>query len=168
MWTYAFLFSSLMVAGETWPLSALAGEQLEVLTDELLALMPFGPRLYEEGVVTDESIEDRIAEIIREAALEGVRDELPHSIAVVVEEMNLREGRPEDKPLLDVHANLYVERDSQKGIIIGHRGSRLRDIGSRARKQIEAMLGTPVYLDLHVKIAKDWQRDPRQLRKLGF
>jgi GTP-binding protein Era len=109
-----------------------------------------------------------VAELVREAALEGVRDELPHSIAVVVEEMALREGRPEDKPLLDVHANLYVERDSQKGIVIGHRGSRLRQVGTDARKQIEALLGVPVYLDLHVKIAKDWQRDPRQLRKLGF
>ena len=109
-----------------------------------------------------------VAELIREAALEGVRDELPHSIAVVVEEMGLREDRPEDQPLLDVHANLFVERDSQKGIVIGHRGSRLKNVGATARKQIEAMLGTPVYLDLHVKIAKDWQRDPKQLRRLGF
>ena len=97
-----------------------------------------------------------------------MRDELPHSIAVVVEEMGLREGRPADKPLLDIHANLYVERDSQKGIMIGHKGARLRDVGKAARLQIEALFGTPVYLDLHVKIAKDWQRDPRQLRKLGF
>ena len=109
-----------------------------------------------------------MAELIREAALEGVRDELPHSIAVVVEEMLPREGRPEDRPLLDIHANLYLERDSQKGIIIGHKGARLKDVGTRARESIEALLGTPVYLDLHVKIAKDWQRDPRQLRKLGF
>ena len=97
-----------------------------------------------------------------------MRDELPHSIAVVVEEMGLREGRPDDKPLLDIHANLYVERDSQKGIMIGHKGARLREVGTAARHQIEALLGTPVYLDLRVKIAKDWQRDPRQLRKLGF
>ena len=109
-----------------------------------------------------------VAELIREAALDGVRDELPHSIAVVVEEMGLREGRPEDKPLLDIHANLFVERSSQKGIVIGHRGSRLRAVGTAARHQIEAMLGTPVYLDLHVKVAKDWQKDPRQLRRLGF
>jgi GTPase len=87
---------------------------------------------------------------------------------VVVEEMGLREGRPDDKPLLDIVANLYVERDSQKGIMIGHKGSRLRSVGTAARHQIEALLGTPVYLDLQVKIAKDWQRDPRQLRKLGF
>ena len=109
-----------------------------------------------------------MAELIREAALEGVRDELPHSIAVVVEEMGLRPDRPVDRPLLDIHANLFVERDSQKGIVIGHKGSRLKAVGSDARKGIEAMLGTPVYLDLHVKIAKDWQRDPKQLRRLGF
>ena len=108
------------------------------------------------------------AELIREAALEGVRDELPHSIAVVVEEMRMREDRPADRPLLDIHAKIYVERDSQKGIVIGHRGARLKDVGRRARTQIEALLGVPVYLDLHVKVAKDWQRDPRQLRKLGF
>jgi len=82
--------------------------------------------------------------------------------------MGLREGRPVDKPLLDISANLYVERSSQKGIVIGHQGARLRQVGTEARKQIEALLGTPVYLDLRVKIAKDWQRDPRQLRKLGF
>ena len=118
--------------------------------------------------LTDAPEETLVAELVREAALEGVRDELPHSIAVMVEEMTLREGRPEDKPLLDVHASLYVERDSQKGIVIGHRGSRLREVGTAARRQIEALLGTPVHLDLHVKVAKDWQRDPRQLRKLGF
>ncbi len=130
--------------------------------------MPEGPQLYPDGDLTDAPEEVLVAELIREAALDGVRDELPHSIAVLVEEMNLREDRPEDKPLLDIHANLYVERDSQKGIVIGHKGARLRAVGTAARQQIEALLGTPVYLDLHVKIAKDWQRDPRQLRKLGF
>src|SRR4029079_14628692 len=109
-----------------------------------------------------------VAELIREAALDGVRDELPHSIAVVVEEIGLREDRPDDRPRPDSHANLYGERSSQKGIMIGHQGSRLRQVGTVARKQIEALLGTPVYLDLHVKIAKDWQRYARQLRKLGF
>jgi GTP-binding protein Era len=82
--------------------------------------------------------------------------------------MRMRADRPADKPLLDIHANLYVERDSQKGIVIGHRGSRLREVGRTAREQIQALLGVPVYLDLRVKVAKDWQRDPRQLRKLGF
>ena len=145
-----------------------AGDQVELLEDLLVGLLPEGPQLYPDGELTDAPEETLVAELIREAALEGVRDELPHSIAVVVEEMGLREGRPEDKPLLDIHANLYVERDSQKGIVIGHKGARLREVGTAARKQIEALLGTPVYLDLHVKIAKDWQRDPRQLRKLGF
>ena len=109
-----------------------------------------------------------MAELIREAALEGVHDELPHSIAVVVEEMVPREGLPEDRPLLDVHANLFVERESQRPIVIGRGGSRLRHVGTRARGHIEALLGTPVYLDLHVKVAKDWQRDPKQLHRLGF
>ncbi|QIG45820.1 GTPase Era [Nocardioides anomalus] len=153
---------------EIVPVSAVAGDQVQLLADLLVGLLPEGPVLYPDGELTDAPEELLVADLIREAALDGVRDELPHSIAVVVEEMGLREGRPEDKPLLDVHANLYVERDSQKGIVIGRKGARLKDVGSRARVSIEAMLGTPVYLDLHVKIAKDWQRDPRQLRKLGF
>ncbi|WP_310964152.1 GTPase Era [Nocardioides terrisoli] len=153
---------------EIVPVSAVAGDQVGLLADLLVARLPEGPPLYPDGDLTDAPEEVLVAELVREAALEGVRDELPHSIAVVVEEMGLRPGRAADKPLLDVHANLYVERSSQKGIVIGHQGSRLREVGSAARKQIEALLGTPVYLDLHVKIAKDWQRDPRQLRKLGF
>jgi GTP-binding protein Era len=153
---------------EIIPVSAKAGDQIELLKDLLIGMLPEGPQLYPDGELSDAPEEAIAAELIREAALEGVRDELPHSIAVVVEEMNLRPDRPADKPLLDIHANLYVERSSQKGIIIGHKGARLREVGSAARKQIEAILGTPVYLDLHVKVAKDWQRDPRQLRKLGF
>ena len=105
---------------------------------------------------------------MREAALEGAREELPHSIAVTVEEMEFREGRPADNPLLDVHVNLYVERESQKYIIIGTGGSNLRKIGTKAREQIEAMLGTRVYLNIHVKVAKEWQSDPRALNRLGF
>ncbi len=139
-----------------------------LLADLLVQQVPEGPPLYPDGELTDTPEEAIVADLIREAALEGVRDELPHSIAVVVEEMGMREGRPEGRPLLDVHANLFVERSSQKGIVIGHRGERLREVGTSARRSIEAMLGTPVYLDLHVKIAKDWQRDPRQLRRLGF
>ena len=153
---------------EIVPVSAESGDQVALLADLLVGLLPEGPQLYPDGELTDAPEEMIVAELIREAALEGVRDELPHSIAVVVEEMGLREGRPEDKPLLDIHANLFVERSSQKGIVIGHRGSRLRAVGTAARHQIEAMLGTPVYLDLHVKVAKDWQKDPRQLRRLGF
>ena len=146
------------------PLSAVAREQLDVLADELLTLMPEGPALYEEGVVTDESLEDRIAEIIREAALEGVRDELPHSIAVTIDDISRRE----EGELTDIYANLVVERDSQKAIIIGHKGSRLAAVGARARAQIEPLVGTKVFLKLHVRVAKEWQRDPKQLGRLGF
>jgi GTP-binding protein Era len=153
---------------EVVPVSATKGDQVDLLADLLAALMPESPALYPDGEITDAPEAVLVAELVREAALEGVRDELPHSIAVVVEEMVPREGRPPDRPLLDVHAFLYVERDSQKGIIIGPQGTRLRDIGIRARAEIEALLGTPVHLDLHVTIAKDWQRDPKQLRKLGF
>jgi GTPase len=153
---------------EVVPVSATEGSQVDLLADLLVARLPEGPPLYPEGEVSDEPEEQLVAELIREAALEGVRQELPHSIAVVVEEMGLRAGRPEDRPLLDVYANLFVERDSQKSIVIGTKGARLKDVGSRARRQIEALLGTPVYLDLRVKIAKDWQRDPKQLRRLGF
>ncbi|GAB2509364.1 GTPase Era [Microbacterium petrolearium] len=147
------------------PLSSVSGEQLDVLTDELLALLPEGPALYPEGVVTDETVEDRIAEIIREAALEGVHDELPHSIAVTIEDIAPREGRDD---LTDVFANIVVERDSQKAIIIGRKGARLKDVGARARAQLEPLLGTRVYLALHVRVAKEWQRDPKQLGRLGF
>ncbi|MCD2499263.1 MULTISPECIES: GTPase Era [Microbacterium] len=146
------------------PLSAVSGDQLDVLSDELLQLMPEGPALYPEGMTTDEAIEDRIAEIIRESALEGVRDELPHSIAVTIEDISERE----DSDLTDVFANIVVERDSQKAIIIGRKGSRLKDVGARARAQIEPLLGTRVFLSLHVRVAKEWQRDPKQLGRLGF
>ncbi len=150
------------------PVSALAGDQVDLLTDLLVAAMPEGPALYPDGEITDEPEETLVAELIREAALEGVSDELPHSIAVVVDEMGLREDRPEESPLIDIRAIVFVERDSQKGIVIGHRGARLKQVGTNARRGIEALLGTPVFLDLHVKVAKDWQRDPRQLRRLGF
>lgn len=153
---------------EIVPVSATAGHQVDLLADLLVQRLPEGPQLYPDGDLTDAPEEQLVAELIREAALEGVRDELPHSIAVVVEEMGLREGRPADKPLLDIHANVFVERQSQKGIVIGHRGSRLKEVGTAARQGITALLGTPVYLDLHVKVAKDWQRDPKQLRRLGF
>jgi GTP-binding protein Era len=153
---------------EIVPVSAVGGQQVSLLADLLIPLLPEGPQLYAEGDLTDEPEQVMVAELIREAALEGVRDELPHSIAVVVEEMIPREGRPADRPLLDIHANLYIERPSQKGIIIGPKGARLKEVGTKSRHHIEALLGTPVFLDLHVKVAKDWQRDPKQLRKLGF
>jgi len=150
------------------PVSAADGFNIPVLVDELTALLPEGPKLYPDDEVTDEPVEIAVAELIREAALDGVQDELPHSIAVVIDEMGLREDRPEDRPLMDIHAQLFVERDSQKAIVIGKGGSRLKAVGTRARKEIEALLGTPVYLDIHVKVAKDWQKDPKQLRRLGF
>jgi GTPase len=150
------------------PVSVPRNFQLDVLSDALVDLLPEGPPLYADGEITDEPEETLVAELIREAALEGVRDELPHSITVTVEEMGLREGRPADKPLLDIYASLIVERDSQKGIVIGHRGSRLREIGAAARQQIEALLGTPVYLDLRVKVLKEWQSDAKFLNRLGF
>jgi GTPase len=150
---------------EVVPTSAVERFQVDLLTDLLVARLPEGPALYPEGELTDEPERVMVAELVREAALEGVRDELPHSIAVVVEEMALREGRDD---LVDIEAILYVERDSQKAIVIGTGGSRLRDVGTKARKQIEGLLGSRVYLDLRVKVAKDWQRDPKQLRRLGF
>jgi GTP-binding protein Era len=147
------------------PVSAAAGFQLDELTDVLVSHLPEGPPLYPDGELTDEPEQVMVAELIREAALEGVRDELPHSIAVVVEERGPREGQPD---LVDVYAELYVERQSQKAIVIGAQGARLKDVGTRARQQIEALLGSRIYLDLHVRIAKDWQRNPKYLRRLGF
>jgi GTP-binding protein Era len=153
---------------EVVPVSSVADQQVDLLADLLVGLLPEGPALYPDGDLTDEPEQVMVGELIREAALEGVYDELPHSLAVVVEEMVPREGRPADRPLLDVRVTVYVERPSQKGIVIGPKGARLKQVGTDARRQIEALLGTPVFLDLHVKVAKDWQRDPRQLRKLGF
>ncbi|HET7016315.1 MAG TPA: GTPase Era [Streptosporangiaceae bacterium] len=147
------------------PVSAVTGFQLDVLADVLISHLPAGRPLYPDGELTDEPEQQLVAELIRESILEGVRDELPHSIAVVVEEMAPREGRDD---LIDVHAIMYVERPSQKAIVIGAKGTRLKEVGSLARRQIEALLGSRVYLDLRIKVAKDWQRDPRQLRRLGF
>ncbi|WP_040795116.1 GTPase Era [Nocardia higoensis] len=147
------------------PVSAVKGEQVEVLVDVIASKMPEGPAFYPDGELTDEPEETLMAELIREAALEGVRDELPHSLAVVIEEVLPRE---ENEDMLDVHALLYVERPSQKAIVIGKGGSRLKEVGTNARKQIESILGVRIYLHLHVKVAKDWQRDPKQLGKLGF
>jgi GTP-binding protein Era len=150
---------------ELVPLSAVEGFQVSLLADLLVARLPEGPQLFPDGELTDSPEQIMVAELVREAALSGVRDELPHSIAVVVEDVRRREGRDD---LIDVEAILYVERDSQKGIVIGTGGARLRSVGEHARHQIEALLGSSVYLDLRVKVAKDWQRDPKQLRKLGF
>ncbi|MFI6028952.1 GTPase Era [Amycolatopsis magusensis] len=156
---------NVMEFAELVPVSAVDGFQVQTLADLLVQRLPEGPQLYPDGDLTDEPEQTLVAELIREAALEDVRDELPHSIAVTVEEMLPREGRDD---LIDVHAFLYVERPSQKGIILGHKGERLKQVGATARRQIEALLGTRVYLDLHIKVAKEWQRDPKQLRRLGF
>ncbi|HEY3339485.1 MAG TPA: GTPase Era [Propionicimonas sp.] len=150
------------------PVSAVTDDQVDVVTDELIKLLPAGPPLYPDGEVTDEPTETRIAELIREAALEGVQDELPHSLMVTIEEMGLRADRPADKPLMEIFAAMIVERDSQKGIVIGHQGSRLKEVGTAARLQIAELIGMPVHLDLRVKVLKDWQRNPKHLNRLGF
>ncbi|WP_088991458.1 GTPase Era [Micromonospora chokoriensis] len=147
---------------EIVPVSAVAGHQVDTLVDVMTKYLPPSPQLYPDDMLTDDPEQVLVAELIREAALEGVRDELPHSIAVVVEEM-IPEGQ-----VMKIYADLYVERPSQKAIVLGHKASRLKEVGTNARRQIEELLGGRVYLDLHVRVAKDWQRDPRQLRKLGF
>ena len=152
------------------PVSSVEGKGSDHLREVLAQTVPLSPPLYPEGDVTDESRDTLIAEFIREAALEGVRDELPHSLAVQVEEIIERPRREGDDrpPMLDIHVNVYVERDSQKAIIIGRKGSRLKQIGTQARAHIEELLGRRVYLDLHVRTAKDWQSDPKMLGRLGF
>jgi GTPase len=147
------------------PVSARSGTQVDVLADVLVAHLPEGPLLYPDDVTTDNDLDLRIAELIREAALEGVRDELPHSIAVTVEERHPLEARPD---ITAVYATIHLERRSQKGIVLGAGGSRLRDIGTTARPAIEALLGGRVHLDLHVAVEPDWQRDPKKLDRLGF
>lgn len=153
---------------EIVPVSATGGYQVDTLSDVLVSYLPHGVEFYLDGELTDEPESVMVAELIREAVLEGVRDELPHSLAVVVDEITPRENSPKSNPLLDVRVSLYVERDSQKAIVIGKGGSRLRQVGTEARTGIEALLGTRVYLDLRVKVAKDWQRDPKLLQRFGF
>ena len=150
---------------EVVPVSARAGTQLDLLVELILRHLPEGRPLYPEGHTSDEPEQHLVAELIREKALAMVRDELPHSVAVLVEEMG---PDPEREDLLVIRAFLFVERASQKPIVVGKGGSVLRDIGTRARAELEALFGTQVYLDLRVKVAKEWQRDPRQLSRLGF
>ncbi len=167
----AKMAAALQAAGELGdfaeivPVSARTGEQLDLLVELLLRHLPEGRPLYPEGHTSDEPEQHLVAELIREKALARVRDELPHSVAVLVEEMG---PDPEREDLLVVRAVLFVERASQKPIVLGRGGSVLRDIGTEARAELEALFGTQVYLDLRVKVAKDWQRDPRQLSRLGF
>jgi GTP-binding protein Era len=144
------------------PVSAVDGLQLDVLVTEALALMPRGPSLYPVDAVTDETLEQRVAELIREAALAGAREELPHSLAVTIDDIEEAEG------ITRIFANVWVERDSQRIIMIGSKGSRLKEVGTVARAEIEPLVGSKVFLSLHVKVAKEWQRDPKQLGRLGF
>jgi GTP-binding protein Era len=153
---------------EIIPCSAVRGDQVQEVAQVLSSYLPVGPALYPPDAHSDEPVTVMIAELVREAALEGVRDELPHSLAVVVEEMTPRDGRPPEDPMTDVRVHLFVERPSQKAIVIGRGGSRLVQVGTTARRGIEAVVGHRVYLDLHVKVAKDWQRDPKQLQRLGY
>ncbi|MFM9130481.1 MAG: GTPase Era [Actinomycetes bacterium] len=153
---------------EIIPIISQTGENLDNLISLIIKYLPEGPELYPQEVITDESIETMISEYIREAALEDLREELPHSLAVVVQNIETDEDRPADKPLMKIYAEIYVERDSQKGIIIGNKGSKLKEIGSTSRKQIEKLVGMKVYLDLQVKVALNWQTDQNQLTKLGF
>ena len=148
------------------PVSARAGDQVDLLADLLISRLPTGPQLYPETMTTDQTEQSRVAELIREAALADVRDELPHSIAVTVEEMNPREQG--DPPLMDIFATLHLERSSQKPIILGSGGSRLKRIGTDARRGIEELLGRPVFLNLHVAVMGEWQRDPKKLDRLGL
>ncbi|MGB9378913.1 MAG: GTPase Era, partial [Mycobacteriales bacterium] len=150
---------------EIIPVSAVTDHQVGLVADLLVKRLPESAPLYLEGEITDEPEVVMVAELIREAALEGVRDELPHSLAVVVDEMGPREGRDD---LIDIHATVHVERSSQKGIVLGHQGERMKSVGTRARAGIEELLGKRVYLNLHVSVTKDWQRDPKQLQRLGF
>jgi len=150
------------------PISSVTAEQLDVLSDVLLNLMPESPPLYDAETTTEETEDDRIAELIREAALDGARDELPHSLAVTVDDREERAAEGSKPALLEIYASIYVERDSQKGIVIGKGGTYLRQLGERARREIEALLGRRVYLSLRVKVAKEWQRDPKSLGRLGF
>ena len=147
---------------EIIPVSALTGEQVGHLVDVLISKLDDGPQLYPTDIHTEETDEDRICELVRESALELVRDEMPHSLAVTLDE--IVEG--EQKQTL--HVSLWVERDSQKGIVIGKAGSMLKTIGTKARREIEELLGSPIHLAIQVRIAKDWQRDSKQLGKLGF
>lgn len=145
---------------EIVPVSALTGDQVDLLTDLMIGLLPEGPLLYPAEVATDESVEDRICETIREKALEKLNDELPHSLAVTLDEFDQEQGR--------IFASVWVERDSQKGIVIGKAGSVLKAIGTEARAELAELIGRPIYLSLQVRVAKEWQRDPKQLGKLGF
>lgn len=149
---------------EIIPVSAMKSMQIEILLSLFQNYLPEGPKFYPDDQISDQSIERMIAEQIREAAIKLMREELPHSITVTVEELSQRENRD----LIDIHATIHVERDSQRAIILGHKGETLKEIGTQARSEIEKLLSSKCFLGLHVKVSKDWQRDPKLLERLGF
>ena len=162
---------SALANGFTWdeiiPISAAIHEQIDLLEELVGKNLPVGPAFYPEDMKSDQGIEQLICELIREAAMRDAREELPHSIMVTIDEMSEREEKG-SRPFFDIHATIHVERDSQTGIILGHQGERLKDIGMRSRKDIERELGARIFLGLHVKVSKEWQRDPKLLERLGF
>lgn len=147
---------------EVVPVAARTGRGVDLLRDLIVERLPEGPAYFPSGEETDQPLEVRLSEIVREKALAVTRQEVPHSIAVVVNELE------RDGDLTTVRASLIVERDSQKGIVIGKGGATLKTIGSRAREEMERLLGTKVFLDLRIKVLKEWQRDPKALQRLGF
>ena len=160
-----------MAKAFTWheivPVSAAIHDQVDLLAVLIGKSLPPGPKFYPEGMLSDQSQDQWICELIREAALRDAREELPHSITVTIDELRQREGS-EERPFFDIHATIHVERDSQRAILLGHQGERLKDIGTRVRVDIERILAARVYLDLHIKVSKDWQRNPKLLERLGF
>ena len=160
-----------LAKGFTWdeviPVSAAIHDQVDLLNELIGKNLPQGPAYYPEGTNSDQAIEALICELIREAALQDVRQELPHSIVVTIDEFGEREEKG-SRPFYDVHATVHVERDSQRAILLGHQGSRLKEIGIRARVDIERTLGAKIFLGLHIKVSKEWQKDPKLLERLGF
>ena len=149
---------------EIIPVSAKKNEQIEILELEISKRLIDSPPLYPVEMDTDQANELIVSEFIREAAIEGTFQEVPHSIVVTIEELKKREN----KDLIDIRATIHVERDSQKPMLIGKQGSKLKEIGTKARIEIENYLGSKIYLSLHVKVSKDWQKDPKSLARFGF
>ena len=160
-----------LAVGFTWdeiiPLSATTHDQVDLLSELIGKNLPAGPAFYPTDINSDQEITQLICEFIRESAMRDAREELPHSIMVTIDEMSEREEKG-SRPFFDIHATIHVERDSQTGIILGHKGERLKEIGTRARVDIEQALNARIFLGLHVKVSKEWQRDPKLLEKLGF
>jgi GTP-binding protein Era len=152
---------------EIVPISAAIHDQIDLLASLIAKSLATGPAFYPTDMKSDQGIEQLICELVREAALRDAREELPHSIMVTIDEMSEREEKG-SRPFFDIHATIHVERDSQTGILLGHKGERLKDIGMRARADIERELGARIFLGLHVKVSKEWQRDPKLLERLGF